>query len=55
MDCFARHFGWICVVCENPLPMVTKFDSPGDYPNGNNAPAWGRAPRWSSSSSPLAE
>ena len=26
-ECFAHHFGWICVVCEKPLPMVTKVNS----------------------------
>lgn len=25
-ECYARHHGWVCVVCENPLPMVTKND-----------------------------
>ena len=30
-ECFAQHFGWMCVVCEKPLPMVVK------YSNDNNA------------------
>lgn len=32
--CFAHRFGWLCVVCEQPLPMATKLiedsSSPGD-------------------------
>lgn len=40
-ECFAKHFGWMCVVCEKPLPMVTKFNNPptdsGDDVNNNAA------------------
>ncbi|KAL7531431.1 hypothetical protein ACHAXR_004038 [Thalassiosira sp. AJA248-18] len=38
-DCFAHHFGWMCVVCEKPLPMVTKFNNPTavDGNEGGNA------------------
>jgi len=39
-ECFASYFGWICVVCEKPLPMVTKFDegsSDNDTSNDNSA------------------
>jgi len=25
-ECLAHHLGWMCVVCEKPLPMVTKVD-----------------------------
>mmetsp|Transcript_5841 Transcript_5841/g.12777 ORF Transcript_5841/g.12777 Transcript_5841/m.12777 type:complete len:552 (-) Transcript_5841:558-2213(-) len=40
-ECFAKHFGWMCVVCEKPLPMVTNFnnastDSGDDVVNNNN-------------------
>ena len=28
-ECFARYFGWMCVVCEQPLPMVTKVKNDG--------------------------
>ncbi len=36
--CFAHHFGWLCVVCEKPLPMVTTKiidDSSHDTTNSN--------------------
>ena len=23
-SCFAQHFGWVCVVCDSPLPMVLR-------------------------------
>jgi len=32
-ECFASYFGWICVVCEKPLPMVTKFDNDNSSDN----------------------
>ena len=25
-DCWARHFGWVCVVCAGPLSAVARAD-----------------------------
>ena len=32
-ECFAQHFGWMCVVCEKPLPMIVKFNNNNDNNN----------------------
>ena len=35
-ECFASYFGWICVVCEKPLPMVTKFNEDSSDDNSSS-------------------
>jgi hypothetical protein len=38
-ECFAYHFGYICVVCEKPLPIETTLTNDNHHANDDNTRA----------------